>query len=288
MNGTENIQKEKWVALGGTILFHGLLFVLFLLVIFKTPIPPFPDTGGNGIEVNFGTSDDGMGTIQPEEASNPAENVSTAEEVSLEPMKISTPVRPVANKILTQETEEAPPITSTNNTEIEKNTAAEEPKPEPRKPKAAALYPGKKTNGGSTSQGEGETQKSGDQGSKDGSHSATYHGPGGGTGNAPGNGTDGNGGDGRGGPRYSLTNRKAASLPVPRAAFQEAGKVVVEITVDNKGNVIKAKPGVKGSTTSNPTLLDIAQKAALNAKFNASADAPEEQKGTITYNFILK
>jgi TonB family protein len=150
------------------------------------------------------------------------------------------------------------------------------------------VYKGKNKAGGSTAQGEGETNKAGDQGVKEGSRDSKYHGPGGGTGDTPGNGTDGPGGDGKGGPRYSLTNRKANSIPVPRAAFQEDGKVVVEITVDKNGNVIKAKPGVKGSTTSNPNLLDIARRAAMSAKFNPSSDAPEEQKGTITYNFILK
>jgi hypothetical protein len=33
--------------------------------------------------------------------------------------------------------------------------------------------------------------------------------------------------------------------------------------------------------------LDIAKKAALTAKFNENPDAPEEQIGTIIYNFIL-
>jgi hypothetical protein len=58
--------------------------------------------------------------------------------------------------------------------------------------------------------------------------------------------------------------------------------------VDPSGRVIDAKPGVKGSNTSNPELLEIARKAALQARFNASDDAAEEQVGTITYNFILR
>jgi hypothetical protein len=32
--------------------------------------------------------------------------------------------------------------------------------------------------------------------------------------------------------------------------------------------------------------LDAAAKAALNASFNEKPDAPHEQTGTITYNFI--
>jgi TonB family protein len=284
----QDTSKNKLLALGGTILFHALLFLVFILIVFKTPIPPFPETGGNGIEVNFGTSEDGMGDVQPEELTDASTTASTAEEVADPPIEISTPVRPSARPILTQETEEAPSVVKTEPTENTTNTTATEPLSEPRKVNKKGLYPGANRDGGSAAKGEGETNKPGDQGVKDGSRDSKYHGPGGGNGDTPGNGTDGLGGEGKGGPRYSLTNRKANSIPVPRAAFQEEGKVVVEITVDKNGNVIKAKPGVRGSTTSNPNLLDIARRAAMSAKFNPSADAPEEQKGTITYNFILK
>jgi TonB family protein len=280
--------NNRVAAIAGTIVFHVLLFFVFLLIVFKTPIPPFPETGGNGIEVNFGDSEDGMGDIQPENLADASTTQSTAEEVADPPIEISTPVRPSPKAILTQEIEEAPTETKIEPNENTTSNSISEPVPEPRKVNKKGLYPGANKDGGSTAKGEGETNKAGDQGVKEGSRDSKYHGPGGGHGDSPGNGTDGPGGDGKGGPRYSLTNRKANSLPVPRAAFQEEGKVVVEITVDKNGNVIKAKPGVKGSTTSNPNLLDIARRAAMSAKFNPASDAPEEQKGTITYNFILK
>lgn len=280
--------NNRLMALAGTIVFHALLFFVFLLIVFKTPIPPFPETGGNGIEVNFGDSEDGMGEIQPENLADASTTQSTAEEVADPPIEISTPVRPSAKAVLTQEIEEAPAEAKVEPPENATSNTVTEPVPEPRKVNKKGLYPGANKNGGSTATGEGETNKPGDQGVKEGSRDSKYHGPGGGNGDAPGSGNDGPGGEGKGGPRFSLTNRKANSLPIPRAAFQEEGKVVVEITVDKNGNVVKAKPGVKGSTTSNPNLLDIARRAAMSAKFNPSADAPEEQKGTITYNFILK
>ena len=285
---TTKENNNRLQAIAGTVLFHGLLFLLFILVVFKTPIPPFPETGGNGIEVNFGTSEDGFGDVQPEELVKASNTTSAAEEISDNRIEISTPVRPTAKPILTQDIEDAPTVANaTPNENTSESTSTEAPKPEPRKANAAALYKGKKENGGNTAKGEGETGKPGDQGSADGSRTATYHGPGGGSGNSPGDGGNGPGGNGNG-PRYTLDGRNANSLPVPRAAFQEEGKVVVEITVDKSGNVINAKPGVRGSTTSNGNLLDIARRAAMAAKFNASADSPEVQKGTITYNFILK
>ncbi|PKP04377.1 MAG: hypothetical protein CVU11_04950 [Bacteroidetes bacterium HGW-Bacteroidetes-6] len=62
--------------------------------------------------------------------------------------------------------------------------------------------------------------------------------------------------------------------------------MVVTIWVDKQGNVTRAEPGAIGTTVSNPTLWNAAKTAALQAKFDVNNDAPEVQKGTITYNFI--
>lgn len=69
--------------------------------------------------------------------------------------------------------------------------------------------------------------------------------------------------------------------------FDESGKVVVNITVDSKGNVIDAKPGYRGSTTINSVLLKKAKEAALKTKFNV-VDTIPEQNGTITFIFQEK
>jgi ATP-dependent Clp protease ATP-binding subunit ClpA len=52
--------------------------------------------------------------------------------------------------------------------------------------------------------------------------------------------------------------------------------------------VIQAIPGSKGSTTLDEYLLKVAKEAALKARFEAKSDAPAVQKGTITYNFMLR
>jgi outer membrane biosynthesis protein TonB len=62
----------------------------------------------------------------------------------------------------------------------------------------------------------------------------------------------------------------------------------VEVSVDREGKVIQAIPGSKGSTTLDEYLLKAAKDAALEARFEAKPDAPAVQKGSITYNFILK
>ena len=77
---------------------------------------------------------------------------------------------------------------------------------------------------------------------------------------------------------------------VPRPVYneQESGTVVVDIWVDNYGNVVKAVPGGDGTTVMNKALLAAARKAALETHFNMSKDAPAMQEGTITYYFNLK
>ena len=91
-----------------------------------------------------------------------------------------------------------------------------------------------------------------------------------------------------GGIDFSLKGRNPESLPKPEYNYPVEGKVVVEITVDRRGNVTKAEAGMKGSTTLNDNLLRAARKAALNARFDPKTDAPAFQKGTITYYFRLQ
>lgn len=78
------------------------------------------------------------------------------------------------------------------------------------------------------------------------------------------------------------------NLPRPVYNVQESGYVVVDIWVDNFGNVAKAVPGGDGTTVMDKNLLNAARIAALETHFNQSADAPAMQQGTITYSFILK
>ncbi|MEE3463311.1 MAG: hypothetical protein VZQ27_03325 [Candidatus Cryptobacteroides sp.] len=74
----------------------------------------------------------------------------------------------------------------------------------------------------------------------------------------------------------------------PEYNVQESGIVVVAISVDRYGNVVKAVPGVDGTTVTNQSLWAAAKKAAMETHFNQKSDAPEQQQGTITYIFNLK
>ncbi len=96
-------------------------------------------------------------------------------------------------------------------------------------------------------------------------------------------------GETSGEPNAKLAGRSInGTLPRPSYNVQASGKVVVQIWVDNYGEVQKAVAGVEGTTVTDQTLWQAARKAALGAHFNMSADAPALQEGTITYIFNLK
>ena len=85
---------------------------------------------------------------------------------------------------------------------------------------------------------------------------------------------------------YSLVDRTNFKLPPPIYTCIEGGKVVINIQVDNNGNVAAANFNEKSSGTSNGCLVDNAIAYALKAKFNTSSKST--QKGTITYLFQQK
>lgn len=111
-------------------------------------------------------------------------------------------------------------------------------------------------------------------------------GSGGSTGVGEGSGK-GSGGEGGGsGISFSLEGRGSTSLPKPTATSTENGTIVVTIMVDQEGNVVSAKAGVRGTTLWDTNLFRRCEQAAKKSKFTAKPDAPELQKGTITYKFF--
>lgn len=110
-------------------------------------------------------------------------------------------------------------------------------------------------------------------------------GSGGSTGVGEGSGK-GSGGEGGGsGISFSLAGRGSKSLPEPTATSSENGSIVVEIRVDQEGNVVFAKAVWKGTTLTDTNLWRRCEQAAKKSKFTAKPDAPELQKGKITYIF---
>lgn len=250
--------KNNRTGLIGTIGFHAilLLIIIFCGMSYQDPPPPREE----GITINFGTSNDGMGEEQPEEAT------STSSEATTENTEITPPTEESTPEIVTQNTAEAVAVNSAESNTEETETVVEETASENLSEALNAF-----NNNSSATSNEGETNNSGDQGSLDGDPNSSNH-TGGGIGN---------------GVTFSLAGRNMLSTPKIKDNSQEQGKVVVDIVVDKNGKVIKATPGGRGSTTTSPLLYKKALEAALKTKFNAKPDLVGEQKGQMTFVFIL-
>jgi len=84
---------------------------------------------------------------------------------------------------------------------------------------------------------------------------------------------------------YVMNGRKMTKNPVINNLTMEKGIVVVEITINKYGNVVKAEPGAEGTTTTSQYLMTKAKQAAESAAFDSAPTSPLEQKGTITITF---
>jgi len=264
------------------------------LIVLGFSAPP-PAESEEGILVNFGTDETGLGMIEPspppsrEEASAP---LPTAPQVTSDDVPL-----------LTQDTEDAPEVKKVDpeaekkrleQIETEKRRSAELEAERIRKEqeeierkrieaeqkrqadimsRTRDALAGSK-NAGTISTGEGVAGGAGNQGSPTGSVDSKNRGEGSGLGDK--------------GISYDLGGRGYQRLPLPEYNYQGEGRVVVEVSVDRSGKVTQAVPGIKGSNTLDEYLLKVAKEAALKAQFDANPNAPFIQKGTITYNFILK
>jgi hypothetical protein len=87
------------------------------------------------------------------------------------------------------------------------------------------------------------------------------------------------------GATYVMPGRKLTRQPKIDNLTMEKGIVVVNITIDKYGNVLKSEPGADGTTTTSTYLLTKADQAAKSAMFDGGTTFPLQQKGTITITF---
>ncbi len=294
MSSTISSDQKKSIAI--SVLLYGTMLMILFFIRFWPPANLAELTGGGGgggVTVNFGDSDFGSGANYKSEVLN----------VKNQAKQIPTKATP-EESILSQEnsTEESVVIPQKQKPLKSTPVLKEEPKPVIVKPRVSNNTNDALSNimKGSNKGGDGDDKTAGNKGKANGSLSSNgYYGTGGsgggtgggnGTGNGIGTGSGygaGSGGGSGNGSGYSLGNRKAISKPAPKYTCNEAGKVVVEVSVDRNGKTIDAIAGVKGTTNTAKCLLDQARIAAMNTKWDASSDAPEKQVGKIVYNFNL-
>ncbi|MGB0887105.1 MAG: energy transducer TonB family protein [Vicingaceae bacterium] len=250
--------KEKNSRLGiiGTVLVHLLLLLLFLS--FGMPYQDPPPENEGAMMINFGTSDEGSGEVEAEEAaSSTSENVTPTE---------NTNASAAEEQVLTQDNVESVEVNSSE-------TQAEETVKETQAASQNllnALNAANNANSNSEDGSQGNSEGSGNEGDPNGDPN-----------------TNGNSNVGGSGIGFSLGGRGKVSFKKPENPTQEDGKVVVDIWVNRDGKVVRAKTGARGSTTTNPILQKKAEEAAYQAKFKKDGNAPFEQKGTMTFVFIL-
>jgi outer membrane biosynthesis protein TonB len=237
-----------------------------------------------GIALNFGTSDVGQGNIQPTEPLRAASQEMVKEQQEAVEEKVSQTAPKVAEEVLTQDTEDAFVIKKqleakkkaeevARKERIQREAIAKQQAEETEKRrKLDALIGGVSNGNGTATGGQGNDNIAGDKGKITGDPNANgYYG----------NGAGGGGGD------YQLGNRKPVSRPKPDYICDEEGLVVVSIEVNVSGKVIKATPGIKGSTNTAACLLSQAKEAAMNTTWQPDANAPSKQIGIIKYRFSL-
>jgi hypothetical protein len=83
-----------------------------------------------------------------------------------------------------------------------------------------------------------------------------------------------------------LEKRTAVYVPVPVYKCEGSGKVVVEITVNSEGSVIASTTLKRESNVNDECLFNTAISYAAITRFNSDSQAPQKQKGSITYFFV--
>jgi TonB family protein len=277
-----NFERNKNIkALSYTVIIMGGLFLLFVLMSWTLPLTPPPPVD-EGVEVNLGNSDQGFGTVAPQIPGEPAQDQQTnfnpppsqraQAETNPEVAENNEADAPV---IHTSPKPEKKKDTKSVNNETQKTSTKAVTNPTPTPPKPKAVYAGGKSasNSGNNadsynkSRNQGIAGGNGDQGKPNGNPNSDSY--------------TGNGGSGSAGISITrgLQGRHIASAAHFQDQYRYGGKVSVDITVDENGNVTSAhvKPGSPFAD-----LNAIAERRAKQLKFN-KGNVP--QTGTIQIIF---
>ena len=236
-----NEKKDRGIAIAGTILFHALAVLVLFLMAFKTPLP-LP--GEEGVEVDLGMMDQGMGNLQPETPAIP----------------MTTQPQEQQNKseedIVTQDNEEAPALEQPKNTKPKQEKPVEQPKPQVNR---RAMYKG--SNDPQAGGSEGITGQPGDQGNPNGLKDIHNYDGSGGKGHGNGNGQGNLGG-----------NKK---IERPQEYIEDVTDIYVECWVNREGVVVRANI-TKGTLNTHPTMREKALEAAKSSTYPPDPNRSEE------------
>ncbi len=287
----DQFESQKNIKAGSyTALITACLLAIFLFVRWTLPALEAPRLD-EGIEVNLGNSDAGLGEDQP---LNPGQPSRQDQQQYTPPKVVAQENNDVKDVEANDDDKDAaeikkPPVTKPDakklpEKDVVKNTKkpvvpVENPTPAPPKPKAVF----KGVNGTGTGGNEADSyKKGGNQGIAGGNGDQGKPG-----GDPDSKNYTGNGGRGNSGVSISrgLQGRNMTRFPSFQDEFNENAKVAVDIRVDGQGNVVSALYQVRGSTTADASMKEIAIRKAMQIKFNANG---AESSGTIIFNFRLR
>jgi len=264
---------KGWLISG--LIHLGIVCLLYFTIVWKPQNPPL-SAYEYGMEVNFGTDDQGFGEEQS--LTPPGSDQQKATPPASEPEE--TQPQPQANQeeggeeILRSENEEAPavlpepvkptekPVENPKTTPAPSNTA-------PSKPSPQSLFPSDNPSSNPNNNGN-KPGTTGDMGKKDGNPDARgiYDGP--------------SGKGGRGGTSLDMAGWKWDSKPNINDQSEEEGKIVFQVKVDEEGNLISVTVLEK---TVSPALVRKYQREveALSFSKTSGASAGEGATGRITF-----
>ena len=268
--------------------------ILCVLLFIRWTLPSLPPPSlDEGIEVNLGNSDMGLGDDQP---FLPGEPSPSDQQAYVPPKAVTAPPEPVKDIETDDKSVDAPEIkkppvvkpkpeaTKVPEKEVVKNTPKKvtqpvtNPTPPVPKPKAQMRGVAGTGTGGNDADSykkggsEGIAGGTGDQGRPGGDPNSKNY-TGGGRGNSDVSISRG------------LQGRNIVRWPSFTDEFNENAKVAIDIRVDGQGNVVSASYQPRGSTTADASMKDIALRKAHQLKLNANG---EESTGTIIFNFKLR
>ena len=262
-----------------------LISIILLLLLFVVGPQYLDPPEEYGVTVNFGTTDFGNGNrplSKPRKAIKEQIEESQPETPKVEPTNSQTKTEEIITEENTEEIaikkqKEAGAKAKAKAERIERQKReAEERKrreEEEKRKKLDNLIGGVKNSDGKTDGGEGPDNQGENKGQSNGNpYAPSYFG-----GSGPGKGNVG----------YGLGGRGKPSREIYKQDCNEYGLVVAKIEVNLQGNVIKAIPGIKGTTNTHPCLLEPAKKIAESHKWPSDPDAPARQIGFVSINFDL-
>ena len=280
-------EKSKRVGLIATIVFHGTIaLILILLVAWKAPNPPLPEYG---IEINLGFSEVGTGNIQPQtEVGNEGlseESVAQPELAQPQEQSVEENVPAPQEEIVTEETnpvsvkEEKKEVVEESKKETPKEVKPT-PKEEKKEIKTEAVYTPKEATDKAAQQKKGENlsqgndkNATGDKGQPTGTLDP----------NASFSGLQG-GGAGGSGTGLDLAGWTWDRKPNPKIPENESGRLIFEIEVDEDGQITKLIAVERGLSAQ---AEKICRDEILKLTFTPTgANMPSVSKGKIT--FVVK